>query len=244
MRNIKITIEFDGTNYCGWQVQKNGISVQQMLQKAVEGIAGHGIKLIGSSRTDAGVHAKGMVANFETTSNIPVMRFAQAINTGLPRDIVVIQAEEEGPDFHSRYSCTGKMYSYTILNRKMPSALLRNYTAHIPEELDIGTMKLGAEYLLGTHDFSAFKSSGSKIKNNVRTVRLLNIFKNGDIIRIEIEADGFLYNMVRIIVGTLIEIGVGKKNPEDVKTILINGERSGAGKTAPACGLCLEYVCY
>lgn len=244
MRNIKLTVEFDGTNYCGWQVQKNGMSVQQTLQKAVEGIVGHEIKLIGSSRTDAGVHAKGMVANFLTSSTIPVLKFPQAINTGLPRDIVVIKAEEKELEFHSRYCSTGKMYSYTILNRKLPSALLRNYAAHVSADLDILSMEQGAKYFLGTHDFSAFKSSGSNVKDNVRTVKLLNIIKTGDIIRIEIEADGFLYNMVRIIAGTLIDVGIGKIFPDEIESILSKRERSRAGKTAPSCGLCLEYVCY
>lgn len=244
MRNIKITVEFDGTDYCGWQVQKNGTAVQQVLQKAIESIVSHDIKLTGSSRTDAGVHARGLVANFHTESAIPAANFPAAINTKLPGDIVVVIAEEVDDDFHSRYSSKGKRYSYTILNRKAPSALLRNYSAHVLVPLDIRKMEQGAKYILGTHDFSAFKSSGSKIKSNVRTVRLLNIFKNGDIIRMEIEADGFLYNMVRIIAGTLIDVGKGKINPEDIEDIIRCREREKAGKTAPACGLCLECVFY
>jgi tRNA pseudouridine38-40 synthase len=244
MRNIKIIVEYDGTRYCGWQVQKNAISVQEVLQKGIEEIVAHKIMLTGSSRTDAGVHAKGMVANFVTSSAIPESNFPAAINTKLPKDIVVIHADEVGTDFHSRYSSKGKRYSYNILNRRMPSPILRNLCAHIPETLDVEKMKQAGAYFIGTYDFSAFKSSGSSVIDNVRTIRLLNIAKDGDIIKIDIEADGFLYNMVRIIAGTLIDVGKGKIDPSDISCIIASRDRKLAGKTAPAHGLCLEYVCF
>jgi tRNA pseudouridine38-40 synthase len=244
MRNIKLVIEYDGTHYCGWQVQKNALSIQQVLQKAIEDLAGHSIKLTGSSRTDAGVHAKGMTANFFTECGIPVKSFPPAINTRLPHDIVVIDAEEMEESFHSRYSSTGKRYSYTIINRAMPTALLRNYAAHVYPELDTARMERACSCFLGTHDFSAFKSSGGAKRNPIRTIRLLQMEKTGDIIKIHIEADGFLYNMVRIIAGTLIEVGLGKIEPHEVPDIIDSLDRKRAGKTAPAQGLCLERVYY
>lgn len=244
MRNIKLTVEYDGTNYCGWQVQKNGLAIQEVLQKAIEDLVRHSIKLTGSSRTDAGVHARGMVANFFSGCSIPISNYPAAINVRLPRDITVSEAEEVPEDFHSRYSSKGKRYSYTILNRKAPSALLRNYAAHIPVELCVPSMQEAAQYFLGSHDFSAFKSSGSSIKDNVRTVRILDINKNIDLIKIEIEADGFLYNMVRIIAGTLIDVGKGRISPGDISSIIKSRSRERAGKTAPPQGLCLECVLY
>lgn len=244
MRNIKIIIEYDGTEYCGWQVQKNGMSIQQVLQKAIEDTVNHKISLTGASRTDAGVHAKGMVANFFTNSKIPCGKFPMAINSRLPDDIVVTGAEEAGENFHSRYSNKGKRYSYYILNRRIPSAIYRRYTAHVPVLLDVEKMKKAAGYFLGTHDFSAFKSSGSSIKNNIRTVKSISITKTGDIIKLEIEADGFLYNMVRIIVGTLIDVGKGKIGPDDIDGIIKSRDRNRAGKTAPPQGLYLDCVYY
>lgn len=244
MRNIKIIIEYDGTGYCGWQVQKNGLSVQEVLQKGIENLVKHKIMLSGSSRTDSGVHARGMVANFFTTTSIPERNFPAAINTKIPYDIVVLDAEEVDANFHSRRSSIGKRYSYSIINRREPSAILRNYTAHIPESLDMARMIEASGYFIGSHDFSAFKSAGSTIINNVRNVRLLNISKQESIIRIDIEADGFLYNMVRIIAGTLIEVGKYKIKPQDILEIIKSGKRERAGKTAPPQGLYLEHVYY
>lgn len=244
MRNIKLILEYDGTRYCGWQKQKNGLSIQEVLQRSVENIVGHEIKIIGSSRTDAGVHAKGMVANFHTSSNIPIEKFAAAINSKLPHDIAVIDAKEVAETFHSRYDSKGKRYSYLIFNRKTRSPLYRNYAAQIPVHLDIQKMNEAASFILGTHDFSAFKASKSSVKNNIRTVKSIEVIKNGDIIKIQVEADGFLYNMVRIIAGTLIEVGMGKILPHDVKYIIESRDRKLAGKTAPPQGLYLECVYY
>lgn len=244
MRNIKLVIEYDGTCYCGWQVQKNGLSIQEVLQKGVQSIVRHDIALIGSSRTDAGVHARGMVANFLTSSTIPEKNLPAAINTKIPHDIVVLSAEIVSINFHSRYDSKGKRYSYSILNRKEPSAILRNYTAHIHSELDILRMRDASQFFIGTHNFSAFKSSGSSIKDNIRKIEKLDILKQGDIIKIDIEADGFLYNMVRIISGTLIDVGKGKIEPSDIPEIIESEDRDKAGKTAPPQGLCLECVFY
>jgi tRNA pseudouridine38-40 synthase len=244
MRNIKILIEYDGTNYCGWQRQKNGISIQELVEKAVCEITGEDISIIGSSRTDAGVHAKAMAANFHTSSKIPVDRFPPALNTKLPNDIVVFAAQEVPVDFHSRYSARGKRYSYSILNTPYPSAIMGRYTAYCPYKLDFDKMKEASFYFIGTHDFSAFRSMGSSVKTSVRTVNYLELVREKDCIVMYIEADGFLYNMVRIIAGTLIEIGKGKKEPKSIADILNSHNRSMAGQTAPASGLCLEKIYY
>lgn len=244
MRNIKLTIEYDGTNYSGWQIQKNAITIQQVLEEALEKLIGNKVALIGSSRTDAKVHARGMAANFKTCCTIPVEKFPAAINSFLPDDIVVLDAKEVSEGFHSRYSCTGKRYTYRILNRRIPSALLRNYTAFVPLPLDFEEMVKAEECFIGVHDFSAFMASGSSVKTTVRNIRRLDIYKDGDIITIDIEADGFLYNMVRIIAGTLIDVGRGRKNPDEIADIIAGRDRSRAGKTAPPQGLCLEEVYY
>jgi len=244
MRNIKLTIEYDGTNYCGWQVQKNAVSIQEVIEKAISSLVLSKVDLIGSSRTDAKVHARGMVANFMTECSIPINNFPAAINGKLPQDIVIIKAEEVPLDFHSRYCSKGKRYSYTILNRREPSALLRNYAAHIPLPLDTDKMIQASSYFLGTHDFYAFRSTNSSAKTSVRTVSFLDIEKCDDLIKIYIEADGFLYNMVRIITGTLIEVGLGKISPDEIPFIIESKDRKRSGKTAPPQGLCLEKVYY
>lgn len=244
MRNIKLIIEYDGTRYSGWQIQKNAVSIQEILEKAIGNLTKEKANLMGSSRTDAGVHAKGMVANFFTFSPIPERNFPSAINGFLPSDIVIINAQVVGNSFHSRYDSLGKKYSYTILNRKPPSALLKNYAAHVPYELNVNDMKEACSSFIGTHDFSGFMSSGSSIKSTIRSVKLLEIENSGEIIKIYITADGFLYNMVRIIVGTLIDVGRGKIKLEEITDIINSKKRERAGNTAPANGLCLERVYY
>ncbi|MCE7700000.1 MAG: tRNA pseudouridine(38-40) synthase TruA [Methanobacterium paludis] len=244
MRNIKLLIEYDGTNYAGWQMQKNALSIQEVLEKAIGSLVGHGVKLIGASRTDAGVHARGMVANFLTDSGIPDKNFSPAINVRLPDDIRILNAKDVSLEFHSRYCSTGKRYSYKIFNRRISSPLYRNYTAHVLTPLDAEKMKAAAGFIIGTHDFSCFRSSGSSVKTSVRTVKSLEIERLGDILNIEISADGFLYNMVRIIAGTLIDAGVGKIEPAQLTDIIESRQRDRAGKTAPASGLCLEEVYY
>jgi tRNA pseudouridine38-40 synthase len=244
MRNIKLTIEYEGTNYAGWQRQKNAITVQQKLEESIKKLTGEAIETIGSSRTDAGVHARGFAANFFTNSNILASSFREAINSKLPDDIVILKSDEAEKDFHARYSCVGKQYSYTILNRAQPSALERNYVYHYKRPLDFELMKEGCSFFLGKHDFSAFKSTGSSVKTSIRTVHKAWIEKNGDKLAFYVEADGFLYNMVRIMAGTLIDVGIGKIFPEDISKILSSKDRKMAGNTAPARGLCLEFVYY
>ncbi|MGL4772818.1 MAG: tRNA pseudouridine(38-40) synthase TruA [Clostridium sp.] len=244
MRNIKLIIEYDGSEYCGWQKQKNARTIQECIEKAIEKITKEEVQLIGSSRTDTGVHAKGMVANFTTNSRIPSDRFREAINTKLPDDIAIIKSEEVDLNFHSRYSSKGKTYSYLIVNREEKVAIGRKYGLHVRENLDIDKMKQGCKHFIGMHDFSAFKSSGSSVKTSVRTISQLDIEKIDDRMIVTITADGFLYNMVRIIVGTLIEIGKGKIEPQNIVDIIESKDRKNSGPCIGPNGLTLEKVYY
>lgn len=244
MRNIKLTLEYDGTNYLGWQKQKVGITIQGTLEEAIKVLTKEEVEVTGSSRTDAGVHAKGFVANFKTNSKIPSEKFREAINHKLPEDIVILKSEEVEEEFHARYNAMGKTYSYSILNRDAPSAIDRNYLYHVKRKLDVESMKEACQYFIGTHDFSAFKTSGSSVKTTVRTIKELYIEDNDDIIKIYVTGDGFLYNMVRIIVGTLIMVGSNKIKPLEVKNIIASKEREKAGICVPSSGLVLEKVHY
>mgnify|MGYP001130116809 FL=1 len=244
MRNIKLTLEYDGTNYLGWQKQKIGATIQETLEEAIRLLTNEESEVIGSSRTDAGVHARGFVANFKTNSKIPSEKFREAINYRLPNDIVILKSEEVEEDFHSRYSAKGKTYSYSILNRDVNSAIGKDYVYHVKRKLDVEDMKEACKYFIGTKDFMAFKSSGSSVKTTVRTISDLYIDIKDDIIKIYVTGDGFLYNMVRIIVGTLIDAGLGKIKPTAVKEILEAKDRKVASETAPAKGLYLFKVQY
>ncbi len=244
MRNIKLTIEYDGTRYYGWQRQKIGNTIQQEVEKAISKIVKEEIEVIGSSRTDSGVHAKGYVANFKTNAKMPAEKFRDAINCKLPYDIVIIKSEEVDLDFHARYSSKGKTYCYTILNREYPCAIDKDYMYYYRWKLNVDEMKKACKYFWGTHDFKAFQTPGGSVKTSVRTISDLHIETNGDKIKVYISADGFLYNMVRIIVGTLILVGSGKMKESFVKNIIDLGVRQNAGKCAPAKGLCLEKVFY
>lgn len=244
MKNIKLTIEYDGTNYCGWQRQKNGISIEETIEKAIEKVLREKVELIGSSRTDAKVHAKGQVANFYSNTKIPSEKFYNAINSVLPDDIRILSSEEVPMEFHARYDSKGKRYIYKIINRKVPLALFRNYAAHVPYDLNFDAMVIASKYFIGEHDFSAFKSTGSSVKTSVRTVHLIELEREQDFITLTIEANGFLYNMVRIIAGTLIDVGRGRIAPTDIVTIIQSKDRRMAGATAPPQGLYLEKVYY
>lgn len=246
MRNIKLIIEYDGTNYSGWQVQENGPSIQAEIENALLIITGEKIRIIGSGRTDAGVHARGQTANFKTESKMPADRFSYALNGVMPKDIVIKESCEIPEDFHARYSAKGKKYSYLILNSKFPSALLRNYAYHINycERLDISRMRKAAECFAGTHDFAGFMSAGSSVKDTIRTIYGITIGCSGELIKFTYEGNGFLYNMVRIITGTLVDVGIGKIKAEDIPEIIKSKDRKLAGATAPAHGLYLEEVYY
>jgi len=244
MRNVILTIEYDGTDYAGWQIQPNGKSIQETVQKAIAEITGEpDIGLIGSGRTDAGVHAREQVANFKTRSTIPAADLVHAINTKLPEDIAVIDADDAPEDFHARYSAKWKMYRYTILNRPVRSPMRRRDALFIRKPLDVDAMRAAAQRLVGEHDFAAFQSKPNG-KPTVRTIRLSGIEQTGPEINVYLAANGFLYNMVRAIVGTLLEVGHGKRTPESITDLIASADRSAAGPTAPPQGLCLMEVKY
>jgi tRNA pseudouridine38-40 synthase len=244
MKNVKLIIEYDGTHYSGWQRQNNAITVEEVLENALNSITGEEIKVIGSSRTDAGVHARGFVGNFLTESKIPSERFRDVLNGKLPKDIVIIESTEADLEFNSRFCSKGKTYSYTVLNRIQRPAIGCNYVYHYRNNLNMKAISEAASQFIGTHDFSAFKSSGGNTKTSIRTIKTLEIVTKDDYIIFYITGDGFLYNMVRIIMGTLIEVGRGKMDCCSIKDIILSKDRSMAGPCLPGAGLCLEKVYY
>jgi tRNA pseudouridine38-40 synthase len=243
-RNIKLIIEYDGTNYNGWQSQMNGTAIQDIVEGALFQLTGEKVKLTGSGRTDSGVHAYGQVANFFSTSSIPAEKFSFALNTILPKDIIIKKSLEVGSEFHARFSAKGKKYRYLIYNSTHPSALLRNRTFHVFYNLNIAAMKEASSHFIGTYNFEGFMAKGSQVKNTVRTIRETSLVKRDEIIQIEITGDGFLYNMVRIIVGTLIDVGIGRIKTQDISNIIRSCDRKLAGRTAPPQGLYLVEVYY
>ena len=244
MRNIKLIIEYDGKSFNGWQKQPNKLNIQGEIEKAIGEITGEKIDLIASGRTDAGVHSLGQVANFKTNSAIDIEKIPYAINSKLKKSIVIKSAEEVPEKFHSRYSVHSKTYRYTINNSKFGTALYRDMEYHFPIELDEEKMQEAAKFFEGQHDFKAFKASGTSSKSSVRTIYKAKVERKQDRVIIEFTGNGFLYNMVRIIAGTLIDVGIGKIKPETIKEIIEKKERKNAGKTLPARGLCLLKVDY
>lgn len=244
MKNIKLVLEYDGTNYAGWQKQNNIVTIQGTVENAIEKLTKEKVEVIGCSRTDSKVHAKEYVCNFKTNSKIPSDKFREALNDKLPDDIVVLKSMEVSDEFHARYCSKGKMYCYTILNSPVRSAINRNYVYHYKGDLDVELMKEAGKKFIGTFDFSSFKNTGSSVKTSVRTINYLEIKKNEQYIRIYISADGFLYNMARIIVGTLLDVGCKKIQPMDIIKIIAAKDRSKAGKSAPPQGLSLLEVYY
>ena len=243
MNNIKLVIEYDGTNYAGWQQQKKEKTVQETLKIAIEKVVNEKITLHGAGRTDAGTHALGQVANFKTKSTIPTRKLVQAINFYLPKDIVVKSIKKVSEKFHSQYSTKSKIYRYTILNNNIGSAINRNFCYHYNGDLNIKKMQKASKTLIGRHDFSVFKSKSDN-KNNIRTIKRLEIKKKGKYLLFTIEADGFLYKMVRSIVGTLLGVGREKMTIKEFKRVLKSRSRPLAGATVPARGLCLLRVKY
>lgn len=244
MRNIKLTIEYDGREFNGWQKQPTKLNIQGTIEKAIEEITGETIELNASGRTDAGVHALGQVANFKTNSNIQIEKMAIAINSKLKKSIVIKKAEEVEESFHSRLSCKKKTYRYIINNSYEGTAIYRYLETHIPNKLNFDKMKEAIKYFEGEHDFKAFKASGTSSKSSVRIIYKADIFKKEDKIYIELTGNGFLYNMVRIIAGTLVDVGIEKIKPEDIRNIIDEGNREKAGKTLPPNGLFLVNVEY
>ena len=245
MRNIKLTIEYDGKEFNGWQKQPSKLNIQGTIEQAIKTITGENVDLQASGRTDAGVHALGQVANFKTNSNIPIEKLSIAINCNLKKSIRIVKAEEVEERFHSRLSCKRKTYRYIINNSEIPSAIYRNLETHIPYKLDIEKMKQAVKYFEGEHDFKAFKASGTSSKSSIRTIYKAEVLKMpNNRIYIELTGNGFLYNMVRIIAGTLVDVGTGKIKPEDIEKIIESKDRTNAGKTLPPQGLYLVCVNY
>lgn len=244
MRNIKLIIEYDGKGFNGWQKQPDKLNIQGEIEKAIEEITGEIVDLTASGRTDAGVHSLGQTANFKTNSNIPIEKFAKAINSKLKKSIVIKSAEEVDERFHSRYSVKSKTYRYIINNSENGTAIYRGLEYHISNPLDYKKMNEAIKYFIGEHDFKAFKASGTSSKSSVRKILDGEVRKEGERVIIEITGTGFLYNMVRIISGTLLEVGLGKLEPSDITKIIESKERQNAGKTLPAHGLYLLKVEY
>ncbi len=244
MRNMVIKIAYDGTDFCGWQVQPEGKSISSEIITAIHKITGQTVKLYGSGRTDAGVHAYAQTANFFTESKIPAEKFPTALNAYLPHSIVVTQAFEAEASFNARFSAVGKIYEYKILNDLFPSPFWVNRAWQIKYDLDLPTMKEACSVLEGEHDFKAFMASGSYVTDTVRTLYSLGIEKEENILTITAKGNGFLYNMARIITGTLVHVGCGKLSIADVKAILHSLDRTKGAITAPAQGLYLKEVLY
>lgn len=241
---VLITLEYLGTAYCGWQRQKNGISVQETVANALAELTGEKIVLHGSGRTDAGVHALSQAAHFDTNTNIPVEKLPFAINKLMPEHIAVKSSRRVPDDFHARYDAISKTYLYKIYTAAHKSPIRENTHCHITNKLDINLMTQAANVLIGKHDFKCFQASGGHVVDTVRTIYELSIKAIDDEIHIEVKGNGFLYNMVRIIAGTLVYIGAGKMHIEDLQSALLNRDRTKAGKTLSAKGLYLKQVEY
>ena len=241
---IVLEIEYDGTDYCGWQIQPNGDTVQEEIELAIEKVTGVRSQVCGSGRTDSGVHAAGQVAHFDTNSSIPPEKFAAAINAVLPNDIKIKRSKQADENFHARFSAKKKTYVYKMYVGEFVSPLKDRYALHIPYKLNVENMQKAANMLIGEHDFKCFLASNSDVKDTVRTIYRSQITFNGDDIEYTVTGNGFLYNMVRIIVGTLLKVGEGKMAPEELNEILSSGDRTKAGATVPARGLTLLSVEY
>ncbi|MDD2980082.1 MAG: tRNA pseudouridine(38-40) synthase TruA [Hespellia sp.] len=245
MRRIKLTIAYDGTNYCGWQIQPNGITIEEVLNKTISRLTGEKIVVIGASRTDSGVHAMANVAVFDTDSTIPADRFAIALNQKLPDDIVIRLSEEVPAQWHPRYQKEiEKTYEYHILHSRVPNPMKRMTHYRVSYPLDIERMREAASYIVGEHDFASFCNIRTNAQTTTRTVTSLDIIEDGEDITVRISGNGFLYNMVRIIVGTLLRVGRGFYTPEQVRNIIEAKNRMAAGVTVPGQGLMLMEIKY
>ncbi len=243
MHQIKLIIEYDGTNYVGWQNQPNGLAIQQVMEGALTRLLGEPARLHSSGRTDAGVHARGMVACFTTEKLLPMTAYTDGMNCLLPYDISVREAEEVSLKFNPRHDAAGKHYRYTILTAFRRSPISRLYAWHLREKPDLELMRQGAELFCGEHDFAAFRTSGCAAKGTIRKIDALTVTSGNEIVQLDVFGTGFMRNMVRIMVGTLVEIGLGKMKPEHVSACLLDPSQK-PGPTAPAHGLCLEEVFY
>ncbi len=244
MKRVKLTVAYDGTNYCGWQVQPNGNTIEAELNRHLSDLLGEEIRVTGASRTDAGVHAMGNVAVFDTDARIPAEKISYAMNTRLPADIRIQRSEEVAPDFHPRFCNTRKTYAYRIWNNRFANPCVRLYSLFYYWKLDEARMQQAADYLIGTHDFTSFCTARPEVPDRVRTIYSLDVERQGDMITIRVTGSGFLYNMVRIIAGTLLRVGSGQMDPEEIPKILEAKDRSRAGETARPEGLTLVQIEY
>ena len=244
LRRFYLIVEYDGTDYCGWQRQINGPSVQQMLEEALLRLTGEEIAVTGSSRTDAGVHAMGLCAHFDSATRIPPEKIAFALNTMLPPDIRIRESGLAPEGFHARYSACGKVYRYRFFNSRHDCAIGRQYAAHVPLPLDVEAMNREAQALCGTHDFEAFAASGSVVKSTVRTIYRVQVTRSGDDVTLLVLGDGFLYNMARAMAGTVVYAAEGKIKPSEIGAILDSGNRTAAGPTVPPGGLYMTHLWY
>lgn len=244
MKRVKLTVAYDGTNYCGWQVQPNGNTIESELNHHLSELLGEEIHVIGASRTDAGVHARGNVAVFDTDARMPAEKFSYALNTRLPQDIRIQDSREVPGDFHPRFCETIKTYEYRICNRRFPDPCSRLYALFYYWELDTEKMQKAADHLVGTHDFTSFCTSKPEVTDRVRTIYSLDVAREGETVTVRVRGNGFLYNMVRIIVGTLLRVGSGMLLPDQIPEILAARDRSMAGETAQPHGLTLVGIEY
>ena len=244
-KRIRLTVAYDGTNYHGWQIQDNGITIESELNRCLEELLGEPVQVIGASRTDAGVHALGNIAVFDTKSRMPAEKFSYALNQRLPEDIRIQRSEEVSADWHPRHHASRKTYEYRIYRAEFPMPVRRLYSYFTYRMLDVDKMRQAAVYLVGEHDFKSFCQTGAQVESTLRTVYSLDVEEQGPELVIRVCGNGFLYNMVRIIAGTLMEVGQGKREPESMAAVLEARNRAAAGPTAPAQGLTLiqyEYL--
>jgi len=244
MRTILLKTEYDGTAYVGWQIQPNGVAVQEVVESALTQILGEAVRIHSSGRTDAGVHARGMAAHFLTGSKLPLQAFREGVNRFLPMDVAIREVHEMPAGFHARFSARGKWYRYTIYQHAVRSPLATRTSWHLRTPLDLELMRLAADYLVGEHDFHAFRSSGCVAKTSVREIFQVDVVADGEFVHLDFKGTGFLRNMVRMLVGTLVEVGMGKRVPSDVAKLLSGEAGQICGPTAPAHGLCLQEVWY
>jgi len=244
MKTVCLVIEYDGTDFAGWQIQLNGLAVQEVVEAALARVLGEPVRIFSSGRTDAGVHARGMTAHFITDRDLPMSAFREGVNRHLPSGVAIREAAEMPSGFHARFSAVGKWYRYTLYLNPVRSPLLARTSWHLRFPVDEEAMRRAAEDFVGRHDFSAFRSAGCDARTAVREIFSVELLREGDLLHIDFRGEGYLRNMVRIMVGTLVEVGLHRRHPGDVEGLLAVGDRKAAGITAPPQGLCLMRVWY